>query len=430
MSEFVLDFFLLRDPNVRWVVIAILLICSSTAIVGSFAFLRKRALIGDAVSHAILPGICLAFMLTGGKHPFWLMAGAILIGLLSMKIIDFITVNSRIKPDTALALVMSVFYGLGVLLLTRIQSSGNAAQAGLDKFLFGKAAAMMQEDVITYSLFSIFLLLVITILFKSFVVTIFDRQHAALIGLPVNKLEGVMAILTVIAIAIGIQAVGVVLMSALLITPAAAARYWTNNLKIMLLLAALFAMVSGVSGAFVSYAMPKMPTGPWIVMFLTLITGISVLIGSKKGYWVTRKGKQQINQKIIQENVLKALYQLGEVRNNFEDPFLKSELRKKRKYGRLRQRNALKQLEKEACIKIEGEYIYLTRKGLDEGQRITRLHRLWEVYLTKYLKLPADHVHEDAEAMEHLITPELEIELEKVLDYPLIDPHDSPIPRK
>lgn len=423
------DFFLLQDPNVRWVVLAMMLICGSSAIVGCFSFLRKRALVGDVVSHAILPGICLAFMLWQSKNPFILMGGAVITGIISLWLMDFITANSKIKADAALALIMSVFYGLGILLLTTIQSSGNAAQSGLDKFLFGKAAAMMQEDVMAYGMFAILLILIVTLFFKSFSLVIFDRQHAQVIGLPVKRLESLMALLTIFAIAIGIQAVGIVLMSALLITPAAAARYWTHNLKAMVVLSALFAIISGIGGAFVSYTIPKMPTGPWIVLFLTLFAIVSVLIGRKKGVWVNRNNRKEIHLKIIKENILKALYHLGEKDLNFTKPFTFSELKEKRQLSTYQLKKALRKLEKVKLIKKESGYIYLTEEGIEEGKRITRLHRLWEVYLTEHLNIPLDNVHEDAESMEHLITPELEKELEKKLNYPLIDPHDTPIPR-
>ncbi|MEH0155913.1 iron chelate uptake ABC transporter family permease subunit [Limibacter armeniacum] len=423
------DFFLLQDPNVRWVVLAMMLICGSAAVVGCFAFLRKRSLVGDAVSHAILPGICLAFMLAQTKHPVVLMFGAVSVGLFSLWLIDFITDKSKIKPDAALALVMSVFYGIGILLMTSIQASGNAAQSGLDKFLFGKAAAMMQEDVIAYGVFSLVLLAIVLLFFKSFSLIIFDREHAQVIGLPVKQLESLMALLTVFAIAIGIQAVGVVLMSALLITPAAAARYWTHNLKVMLVLAAFFAVLSGIGGAYISYTIPKMPTGPWIVVLLTFMTIISVLFGAKKGVWFKSIENRRMTSRMVEENILKILYMFGEKEDAFDKQYSIAQLKSKRKFNLFKFKTALKRLESKGAIQRNGNQVSLTAEGIEKGKRVTRLHRLWELYLTKYLNLPADHVHEEAEAMEHLITPELEKELEKELDYPHVDPHDSPIPR-
>ncbi|MEO1652150.1 MAG: iron chelate uptake ABC transporter family permease subunit, partial [Bacteroidota bacterium] len=267
--ESLIDFILLKDPNVRWVVLGVVLIASSSAVVGVFAFLRKRGLVGDAISHSILPGICLAFMLTGVKNPLMLMIGAFLSGWFSIWVIGLITRQSRIKSDAAIALVLSVFYGFGILLLTIIQQSGNARQAGLDKFLFGKAASLVYDDVMIFGAFALALLLLVYLFFNAFRLVIFDKDFARARGFPVDWIEVILSSLTVLAITIGIQTVGVVLMVALLISPAATARYWTHNLGTMTLLAAFFGGLSGLFGAYVSYEWPRMPTGPWVVSFLS-----------------------------------------------------------------------------------------------------------------------------------------------------------------
>ncbi|MEL6629384.1 MAG: iron chelate uptake ABC transporter family permease subunit [Bacteroidota bacterium] len=247
------------NPTILWALAAIVCMTAASAIMGTFTLLRKQALIGDAVSHAILPGICLAFMITQTKHPLVLMLGATASGFLGLLAINYLTDKTKLKNDASLAIVLSVFYGLGILLLTSIQSSGNAAQAGLDKFLFGKAAALMQGDAITFAVFGLVLIGIVVWLFRPFKLITFDRDFAQSQGLPVRKLELLLSILTVSAIALGIQAVGVVLMAALLIAPAAAARYWTHDLRGMLLLSVLFAIVSGILGVYVSATYPNIP---------------------------------------------------------------------------------------------------------------------------------------------------------------------------
>jgi len=429
MKDNLTDFFLLQDPNVRWVVIAVVLMSISASITGCFTFLRKRALVGDAIAHAILPGVCLAFMFTQIKNPFILLIGATISGWLGLLSIDFITARTRLKPDTALSLVLSVFYGFGIFLLTIIQSSGNAAQSGLNNFLFGNAAAMVREDVITFTVFSGILILTVLALFNPFKLVIFDRDFAGVSGYPVEKIELLLSFLTVLAIAIGIQAVGVVLMSALLITPAASARYWTERLRQMMLLAAVFAAISGVSGAYVSYALPHMPTGPWIVMFLTFFALISILFGNKKGVIAAKIQQSRNNQKILLENILKCLYHLGEKEQKFNKAYTINEIQSKRLMPASDLKKGIKKLQNRNQITVSpANLIQLTLEGVKEGKRVTRVHRLWEIYLTKYMQLPVDHVHNDAEAIEHIITPELEKQLEDLLGKPLIDPHQSPIP--
>ncbi|WP_020530785.1 iron chelate uptake ABC transporter family permease subunit [Flexithrix dorotheae] len=427
--ELIIDFFF-KDPVVRWVLMAVILMCASAAIVGCFTFLRKRALVGDAISHAILPGICLAFIIAQTKNPMVLMLGAFGSGWLGLITIDFITNRTKLKTDAALGLVLSVFYGFGILLLTTIQNSGNASQSGLDKFLFGNAAAMMQSDAITFGLFSLVLIILIFILFNPLKLVTFDRNFAISRGIPVKRLELLLSVLTVFAIAIGIQAVGVVLMAALLITPASAARFWTHDLKWMIFLAAAFAVISGIMGTFISYTLPKMPTGPWIVTILSTIAIISIIFGFKKGILSKVRLRRLNKKKILRENILKCLYHLGEKAGNFDKFWSTWEILEKREMNKAQLKSGLKQLESRNLVILKGNAAKFSELGKEEGRRVTKIHRLWEIYLTKYMKMAPDHVHNDAEAMEHLITPEIEKDLEVHLKFPLIDPHDSPVPYK
>lgn len=311
MSNFV-DFFSFSDPNVRYVTLGAVLITASSALVGSFTFLNKKSLLGDAIAHAVLPGICLGFMLSGTKNPFYLIPGAFITGWLSLQVIQLITTRSRIKEDTAIGLVLSVFFGFGILLLTIIQKSGNANQSGLDHFLFGKAASLVGSDLFVFSIVAALLIIMVALFFKEFELVAFDRNYAAALGLPVKRIELLLTSLIVLAVVIGIQAVGVVLMAAVLITPAAVARFWTNSIRAMLVIAAVTGAASGLAGAYISYTAPAMPTGPWIVIVISTLALFSFLFAPNKGI-ISRQFKQKRFQRTIQdENVLKALYQLGE----------------------------------------------------------------------------------------------------------------------
>ena len=228
---------LLYDPNVRWVVMASLLLGLSGGALGCFAFLRKQSLMGDVLAHAALPGICIAFMLVGTRSLIWFMVGAAVAGMIATFGIGYVTRHSRIKQDTALAMTLSVFFGLGVVLLTHIQHHVSGNQGGLDTFLFGQAAAMMMSDVYLLTVVTVLLLAACTLFFKEFKLISFDPEFAKGIGLPVAALEQFLMFLIVIAVVVGIQAVGVVLMAALLIIPAVTARYWTDNLAHMVIIA-------------------------------------------------------------------------------------------------------------------------------------------------------------------------------------------------
>ncbi|MEP3390433.1 MAG: iron chelate uptake ABC transporter family permease subunit [Reichenbachiella sp.] len=426
--EDLITFFSFQNPNIRFVTGGSVLLAISSALVGCFTFLKKKALVGDAVAHAVLPGICLAFLLSGTKNPIYLITGAFITGWLSLILIDVITRKSKIKEDTAIGLILSVFFGVGILLLTMIQHSGNAAQTGLDSFLFGKAAALVGDDLVIFSVISICLLLGVILLYKEFALISFDEDFAKSIGFPVKRLELALTTLTVLAVVTGIQAVGVVLMAAMLITPAAAARFWTNKLSIMLLLAAIFGAFSGVSGAYISYVAPSMPTGPWIVMVISMIALTSFFIAPEKGILYKLIRQSKIKKRILTENILKLFYQLGEMDSNFEEQRNIEQIQAKRPIRTPALLTGLNRLSQQGFLKHHKGSWQLTDQGQKKGQRIVKLHRLWEVYLTKYLRIAPDHVHEDADNIEHILTPELEARLEALLQYPTSDPHESVIP--
>lgn len=428
MEDF-LKFFSFTDPNIRYVVFGSILLAASSAIVGCFTLLKKKALVGDAVAHSVLPGVCGAFLFVGNKNTVILICGAFITGWLSLLLIDYISAKSKIKKDAAIGLVLSVFFGTGIVLLTYIQQSGNAAQSGLDSFIFGKAAALVGEDLILFSAIALILLLVVSLFFKELTLVAFDENYALALGFPVRKLDILLTTLTVLAVVTGITAVGVVLMAAMLITPGAAARYWTDNIRVMVILAAFFGALSGIVGAYISYIAPSMPTGPWMVVSSSTIAIGSFFLAPRKGiiakWYINTRNKNIIRE----ENTLKMFYHLGEEDRNFEATRSITSLLAKRAIGRSNLRKSLQRLRFKGFLRpLEGQWI-LTPKGVEKAARIVKLHRLWELYLTNYMKIAPDHVHDDAETIEHIITPELEAELEHLLGYPTNDPHRQQIPR-
>lgn len=419
---------LLKDPNALMVLLGTVLLSTGAAVVGNFTFLRKRALVGDTVAHAVLPGICIAFMLSGTKNPIWLMLGAVIAGWMGLLFMDLIIRKSKLKADTATGLVLSVFFGLGIFLLTTIQHSGNASQSGLDKFLFGNAASMMEQDVYVFGGTAIILLMIVALLFRPFKIVAFNPEYAASIGMPVWLYEFILSSLTVLAVASGIQAVGVVLMAALLITPAAAGRYWTDSLPKMMAISVLFAVLSAIGGTWVSFVFPSMPTGPWIIMFLSILAIVSVLVSPQQGVIARNRQRRKNEAKILRENALKAFYYLGNKNEDYRKARSFEEIRMDRGLSSSELKVALRRLVRESKLAKNGESWSLTEEGLKESFRIVRLHRLWELFLNKRLHLRADHVHDGAEAMEHVITPEIEALLEEELGNPRKDPHQSEIP--
>ncbi|NBB73391.1 MAG: metal ABC transporter permease [Bacteroidetes bacterium] len=278
---------------------------------GTYAVLRGQSLLGDAISHAALPGIALAFLLTGSKEPIVLMLGAAGAGVVATLVILGVTEATRVKYDSALALMLAVFFGLGLVLLTYIQRHAGASQAGLDAFLFGQAAALVERDVITMAALGGAALLAMALGWKEFKLLAFDRDFGASLGFPMRSLDVVLTTLLVVAIVIGLQTVGVVLMSAVIIAPAAAARQWTDRLGVMVGLAAAFGAVSGVSGAVASASISNLPTGPTIVLVMGGVVTLSLLGAPNRGLlwqaWRDRRNARRLRR----ETVLLDLYALA-----------------------------------------------------------------------------------------------------------------------
>ncbi|CDG50063.1 Manganese transport system membrane protein mntC [Cardinium endosymbiont cBtQ1 of Bemisia tabaci] len=272
------DFLSCSDPNVRNVLLGTILLSTSSAMIGVLALLKRKTLISDAIAHAVLPGSCLAFLLTGNKHSIWLIISAFITGWLASIAIDQITNHSKIKLDAAIAIVASIAFGLGSFLLSMLQHSGQAGQGGLKSFLLGSAATLLQEDVVALLWLSCIIIIVLILFFKEFMLIAFDRLFAQSIGLPIKKINFLFTSLMVLAIVVGIRAVGVVLMSAMLITPATTARFWTRKISYIMLFAMLMAVFASLAGTFISYTIPFMPTGPWIVLIMSVIAYFSFLI--------------------------------------------------------------------------------------------------------------------------------------------------------
>ena len=426
--DLTIRFFSLADANVRWVAAGSVLLGASAGSLGSFAYLQRKSLLGDALAHAALPGVGLAFLIVGQKDLLALLIGASISGWLGALALNAIVRYSKIKQDAALGIVLTVFFGLGVVILTFIQKTGSGAQAGLDKFLFGQAAAMGAHDVRVLSVVAILMLVVLTLGFRRFKIISFDPSFAGTIGVRVGLLQFILTTMIVLAVTIGLQAVGVVLIAALLITPAAAARQWTDKLATMVWLAAVFGALSGLLGAYISFLAPRWPTGPWVVVVVSTIFAISILFSPGRGVLARVLRHRRQRQRITQENILKSLLKPGLAEKDWSTFHSIRDMEEMWSFPRRELSTGLKKLQRHGMVETSEFRYRLTPDGVIEGARVLRLHRLWEMYLTHHLELSADHVHRDAEELEHVITPEMERELQELLDRPEVDPHDQEIP--
>ncbi len=253
-----------------------------SGIIGSFAVLRKESLMGDVLSHAALPGVGISFLIAGRNLEF-LLIGAGLASMLGVGFIMLIQKTSRIKSDGAMGIVLSGWFACGIGILTYIQQRQDSSQAGLNSFIFGQAAAILRKDVHLLTYVSIIIIGILIVNWKEFKLITFDPEFARTIGLRVNLFTALLMTLTVVTIVMGLQLAGVILMAGLLIAPGVAARQWTDRLEVLVILAGLFGSISGALGAIISSLNVDIPTGPMIIVVVSVFVLISILFAPQRG---------------------------------------------------------------------------------------------------------------------------------------------------
>ena len=284
---------ILQSYTTQMVLLGTALLGLASGIAGTFAVLRKESLIGDGLSHAALPGVVIAFLLTGIKDIEVLIAGAALSSITAAWLITITVENSKIKFDGALATILSAFFGLGMVLLTYLQSLNNAGQAGLSKFIFGQAATILARDVYITSVAALIIIVLTALFWKELKLISFDVEYAKTLQIPVTFTLILYRSLLIMTIIIGIQSVGAILISSLLIAPAVGARQWTNKLGTMCILAGFFGMISAIGGTIWSTSVPKLPTGPAIIVILSILVLLSLIFAPNRGMlWQFRKNRQ------------------------------------------------------------------------------------------------------------------------------------------
>ena len=259
-----------------------------SSIVGCFLLLQKKSLLGDTLAHATLPGIALTFLITLKQNIVHLLIGATISSLISSSLIEYVSQKTKLKRDAILGVTLSFMFGLGIMILSIIQKHPVAQQAGINTFLLGNASTLLLNDVYIIIGLAIIICAIIIFFWKEFLIVTFDEQHAQNMQMPVKYIKALFTIVTVLTILIGLQTVGIILMSALLIAPAAAAQQWTKNIKTMMILSACFSVTATVTGTIISFTVPQTPTGPVIVILITIIAFSSILY---KTYTDHRKRK-------------------------------------------------------------------------------------------------------------------------------------------
>lgn len=417
---------ILRDYNTRLVVICTMLLGCACGLMGGFLLLRKRSLMGDTLSHATLPGVGLSFMLLvalggDGKSLPILLAGAGITGVIGCAAVLFIREQTRIKDDAAMGIVLSVFFGAGVAILGVIQKMPEGSAAGLESFIYGKTASMVMSDFQILVFITVCVITCSLLLFKEFRLLCFDENFAAVLGWPVKFLDILLlALITAVTVA-GLQAVGLILIIAFLITPAAAARFWTNQLDRMLMLSALIGAASGWIGASLSAFFPRLPAGAVIVLVAALFFVVSMLVGTERGVMIRFLRQSQLEKRMGRQHLLRALYEILEGGCVTEELIIRTvpfrQIRGRRTWSDRQLRDYIRRAYNEGLVEApnKADSILLTETGLVEAKQVTRNHRLWEIYLIEYADVATSRVDRDADMVEHILGDKMVTRLENKL---------------
>ncbi len=422
---------MILDPVFRAPLLGTMLMSLGVSLIGVFVFLRKSSLLGEALSHAAYPGIMLgalffaAFSFPTESFPLFVLAGAFCTALLGGYLLSVLR-SLNIPQDASLCFVLSSFFGVGVLLASFLQFVKTTLYQQSLLYLFGQAATMTDVHIVLFALLSLMIVLVVCLFYKEWKLFLFDPSYAKTLGVPVSFLEGLFFLVLVLSLIVGIRSVGVVLISAMLFCPAAAARQWTNHFSSLLLLSSFFGVLSGFLGNVISIYFgnhPPLPLGPMIVIIAASICLFSLFFSPKKGVVFRYLRVLNFRKKRVLENLLKTLWKHFYRTEATLDQIVRFE-----KLPKVFQWFLLHQLIRLGFVRKNGKYYQLTKDGEKRAAHIVRLHRLWELYLVTNMGLGEEVVHSSAEEMEHILTPEIELKLTKELNNPKLDPHNSPIP--
>ena len=443
---------LLRDYNTQVVMLGTSLLGLAAGLVGSFTLLRRRALMGDALSHATLPGVGLAFLFAPalgleGKSLPVLLIGAAISGIAGVASILYVRNMTRLKEDAALGIVLSVYFGAGIAVLTVIQQLPDGHAAGLESFIYGKTASMIASDAMLIAASGLLTVVVIGLMFKELTLLCFDEGFAGSRGYRVLLLDLVLMALVVVVTIIGLQAVGLVLMIALLVIPAAAARFWTQDLKTMMLISAGFGGFGGFIGAALSAVFPNLPSGAMIVLVCSGLFFVSMLCGTARGVLFRAWRRWNLNRSIDRQHLLRGMFELletrlsaqksrsGQMAPSYEGAVTVAELLPLRSWSSHRLRTEISRSRRDGLLAVNKDHsLSLTSAGMAESSRLAHEHRLWELYLITHADVAPGRVDQSADAIEHVLEPELITRLEELLQQQRvlhgIVPSPHPIERK
>jgi manganese/zinc/iron transport system permease protein len=432
------------DPVVRGPLFAVAFMAAASAMLGCIIIAKRQSLIGETLSHAVYPGFILGAVVSQAflqSQTVWFsilpFLGAIAFAYMATYSVDILIRRLKVAEDSAQTVVLASTFALGLLIVSSIQPMYPFLARQMQGLLLGQAATM--TDAYVYIAFFLFIgvLTFSFIFYRSYTTSLFDQDFSHLASLSATLTMNLFGCLLVVCIMVGIRSMGVVLMTALLVFPAVCARLLTRTFSSMIAVSAIVGSFSGIVGVVLAHTcclfseegtgkVLWIPTGPLITLVLGGIFCILLLFSPQIGLVVKAWRRCRFSRRCLLENALKIMWK--HVQEQQSPQLMKKQLLDACSVHKMTLRMLLRRLVARGYVVVEGNSLTVTPEGLQIGQKLVRLHRLWELYLVECCKMPKEKVHPTAEEMEHIFSEELEKQLTHLLNNPQRDPHDKPIP--
>lgn len=441
------DTFISPSHNLRVIYLGVISLGIAAGVCGCFLVFRRRSLLSDTIGHATLPGVALAFLLTarfsdGGKSFVAIMIGALLTGWLSVRAVQWVRHHTPIREDGALAISLTVFYGVGVVCLSVIQGLQLKDTSGLEYYLYGMVASMVQSEALLLFWIALAALAVIFLFLKELNALCFDEAFVASQGLPNRWLDELLMFVALVVTIVGLQTVGLLMIMALFIIPPATARLWTASMPWTIGIAGSVGALGSLCGAVASSVVPHLPAGASIILATSLLFGGSLLVGSRQGILVKKLRIARQEEKLAENQFLRTIFDSLEGQQQIRlltglefsrelamVPVSMSTLLEQRGWPNAKQSRVMRSLARQEYLtKGKSGLVTLTPLGLERALEAARTHRLMELYLLEHAEIAPGRVHQYVEEIEEITTPEIASDLRKLFRTRLEDQLVPPEP--
>ncbi len=415
-------FEILTNPWAIRALIASSLVGLMCGILGCFIVLRNMSLIGDALSHAVLPGIFFSFLLVGySTLGFFL--GSTIAGLISAVAISWIQQNVKTKNDAAIGIIFTAMFSIGIIGISWLNQS-EGVHLDLKDFLFGNVLGISDEDIYLTIGVALYTIVCVVLFFRQLFITTFQPTIAEVMGISANMIHYFLMLLLSFAIVASLRTVGVILVVAMLITPAATALLLSSKLKTVIIISAVIGVLSAVLGLFVSIIFKTTP-GPAMTLCATGFYFIAVMFSPHEGLIFKWNQNRIERARIIREDILRQV-----IKKQDGSGMTVAEISERLNLNQAKVKRMSEMMAVSKLLDVEDGRLFLTVEGNQKAEQLVRAHRLWETYQVKKMGLTSDQIHNEADLIEHHLSEDLLDEIDKELGFPTKDPHDSPIPKK